>query len=146
MSEAVKLTITPKGVLGFMAKGLKGTKTIPFASITAIQHKRGGFTNGYLQFTLPGGNESRGGVFSAAGDEDTLMYSKATESRVDAAKAFIEERMNALKKLSPSQPSTGRGLVDELARLGELRQQGLLSDEESTAAKRRLLQLADERR
>ena len=146
MSEAVKLTITPKGVLGFMAKGLKGTKTIPFASITAIQHKRAGFTNGYLQFTLPGGNESRGGVFSAAGDEDTFMYSKAIESRVDAAKAFIEERMNALKKLSPSQPSTGRGLVDELARLGELRQQGLLSDEESTAAKRRLLQLADERR
>lgn len=28
-----KVTITPKGVLGFMAKGLKGTKTIPFSSI-----------------------------------------------------------------------------------------------------------------
>jgi len=34
-----KLTITPKGVLGFLNKGLKGIKTIPFTSITAVQHK-----------------------------------------------------------------------------------------------------------
>ena len=37
-----KVTITPKGILGFMNKGLKGTKSIPFTSITAIQFKEAG--------------------------------------------------------------------------------------------------------
>ncbi|MEW5871452.1 MAG: tetratricopeptide repeat protein [Chloroflexota bacterium] len=53
-----KVAITPKGVLGFLNKGLKGTKMIPFISITAIQFKKPGMTNGYLQFTLSGGNEN----------------------------------------------------------------------------------------
>ena len=75
-----KLTIKPRGALGLMAKGLKGTKTIPFRSITGMQHKKAGLTSGYLQFTIPGGNESKGGVFSAASDENTFMFaSKVNE-------------------------------------------------------------------
>ena len=31
-----KVQLTPKGVLGFLNKGLKGTKTIPFTSIQAL--------------------------------------------------------------------------------------------------------------
>ena len=74
-----KLEITPRGVLGFMAKGLKGTKTIPFFSITSIQFKQSGFTSGYLQFTIPGGNESRNGIFDAAIDENTFMFTGQNE-------------------------------------------------------------------
>jgi hypothetical protein len=36
------LTITPKGLIGLASKGLKGMKTIPFTSITAIQFKKSG--------------------------------------------------------------------------------------------------------
>lgn len=68
------LTITPKGLLSLASKGLKGAKSIPFTSITAIQLKKSGLTSGYLQFTLPGGVESRGGVFQAASDENTFMF------------------------------------------------------------------------
>lgn len=35
-----KLTITPKGALGFRLKRVKGTKEIPFASIVAIQPQK----------------------------------------------------------------------------------------------------------
>ena len=49
-----KLAITPKGLSGFFFRGLKGTKTIPFFAISAIQFKKSGLTKGYLQFTLPG--------------------------------------------------------------------------------------------
>ncbi|MFF4804403.1 SHOCT domain-containing protein [Streptomyces sp. NPDC001351] len=38
-----------------------------------------------------------------------------------------------------AQPSAGSGLLDELKRLGELRDQGVLTDAEFTAAKSRLL-------
>jgi hypothetical protein len=132
-----KLALTPKGVLGVMTKGLKGTKTIPFASITAVQHKKAGFTSGYLQFTLPGGNESRGGVFSAASDENTFMYSRASDNDlVTEVKSYIENRMQALR--TPS-PNTGSGLAGQIAQLAELRSQGVLSEEEFSQAKQRLL-------
>ena len=49
-----KVTLAPKGALGFLTKGLKGTKSIPFESITGIQHKKAGIaTNGYIQFSMP---------------------------------------------------------------------------------------------
>src|SRR5689334_24999415 len=88
-----KLTITPKGLLGMMNRGLKGMKTIPFSSITAIQHKRAGLLSGYLQFTVPGGNESRGGVFAAVKDENTFMYRNAKDNGlVEEMKNYIERR------------------------------------------------------
>jgi len=72
-----KVLITPKGILGFMNKGLKGTKTIPFTSISAIQFREAGaIFSGFLQFTIPGGNESKGGLVAAAGDENTFMFAK----------------------------------------------------------------------
>jgi hypothetical protein len=43
-----KITITTKGVLGLLAKGPKGTKSIPYTSITAIQFKKSGLTSGYI--------------------------------------------------------------------------------------------------
>lgn len=47
-----KVTITPKGVLGFLGKGLQGAKTIPFFSITGIRFKETGLVAGYLHFTV----------------------------------------------------------------------------------------------
>jgi len=34
-----RIVISRKGVFGFLTQGLKGDKTIPFASITAVQFK-----------------------------------------------------------------------------------------------------------
>jgi hypothetical protein len=133
-----KLTITPKGVLGFLNKGLKGTKTIPFHSITAIQHKKAGFTSGYLQFTMPGGNESRGGVLSAASDENTFMYSqKSDNALIEQIKEFIEGRVNALR--AGQGPRSSGSVADELSKLADLHRQGILSVDEFAQAKKRLI-------
>src|SRR5262245_10728709 len=51
-----KVTITPKGILGFLNKGLR-TKSIPFTSITAIRFRKADLASGYLQFTILGGVE-----------------------------------------------------------------------------------------
>lgn len=129
-----KVRITPQGVLGFLTKGLKGTKTIPIASIRAIQFKKSAMTNGYLQFTVPGGNESRGGVFSAASDENTFMFAGQNEL-AESIRDFIEARMHMPR--SPARTSTG--WVAELSQLAELRTQGALTEEEFQRAKERLL-------
>ena len=121
-----KLAITPKGVMGFMTKGLKGTKTILFQSITAIQFKKSGFTSGYLQFTVPGGNESRGGVFAAANDENTFMFAGQNEL-AEMVKNYIEKR---IQELCHPQVASTVSMTDELQKLAAMRTSGVLSDVE----------------
>ena len=134
-----RVAITPKGVLGFMNKGLKGTKEIPFDSITAIQFKEAsGIFNGFLQFTIGGGNESKGGLFAATRDENTFMFAGVKNNPfVTEIKAYVDRAISKLK--SPQVSSSALSLSDELRKLGELRNEGILSEEEFTVAKRRLL-------
>ena len=133
------LAITPKGVLGFLNKGLKGTKEIPFRSIVAVQYRPGGLVvSGYLQFTIAGGNESKGGVLSATQDENTFMFVKAVNAQAQAIKDFIDGKIAALH--APRNPTGGSAsLADQLSKLAELKRDGVLSDEEFAAAKAKLL-------
>ena len=55
-----------------MNQGIKGEKTIPLKSITSIQLKKPGMTNGYIQFGILGGIESKSGVFNATKDENSV--------------------------------------------------------------------------
>jgi hypothetical protein len=134
-----KVTITPKGILGFMNKGLKGTKTIPFSSIQAIQFREAGaFISGYLQFTIPGGNESKGGVFSATADENTFMFAQTkNNAAAKLIKDFIEA--SAAKLRAPSPAVEARSMSDELKKLAALRADGILTDEEFQTAKKKLI-------
>lgn len=135
-----KVELTPKGLLGVLNKGLKGTKTIPFVSITAVQHKKAGLMSGYLQFTLPGGSESRGGIHAAARDENTFMYAKASSNALVAEiKEYIERRCREIRNGAGERSTEGPGLVDQLAKLGDLRRSGVLSEVEFERAKHRLL-------
>lgn len=134
-----KVTITPTGVLGFLSKGMKGTKTIPFSSITAIQFKRASLlVNGYLQFTIHGGIESRGGVWDATSDENTLVFNdKAQNELANAIKEHVEKGMQQAKPQSAS--SERASLSTELEKLANLRAQGILSESEFQAAKMKLI-------
>ena len=134
------LTIQPQGVSALLAKGLKGKKHIPFNSITSIQVKNAGFVaRGYIQFTIPGGIESRGGLFEALLDENTFAFGEDNNNRVAVIKNYIEARIKELRNPPPSQVTASTSLADELAKLAALKNQGLLSDEEFQAAKRRLI-------
>lgn len=132
-----KVTITPKGLLGFLNKGLKGTKTLLYVSISAIQFKKGGLTNGYLQFSLPGGNESKGGVFAATKDENTFMFKPRDNEQAQKIRDFIEARIQAAR--SPMAVSPQPSLADELKKLAELRDMGVLSEQEFLDAKQKLI-------
>lgn len=132
-----KVTITPKGVLGFLNKGIKGTKEIPFTSITAMQLKKAGLTSGYIQFTVPGGNESRGGVFSATKDENTFMFVQKHNDVMAEVKDYIERRRAELQ--APHPTTTTTSLSDEFQKLAQLHAQGVLSADEFQAAKNQLI-------
>jgi hypothetical protein len=135
-----KLTITPKGLTGFMYKPFKGSKTIMFHSLSAIQFKKASLiANGYLQFTISGGVESRKGVGAAKTDENSFMFSCFGDANKVASeiKDYIEKRIIEFSK--PQVVSTNHSLADELQKLADMKSKGLLSEEEFESAKRRLI-------
>lgn len=60
----------------------------------------------------------------------------AQQGAIDQA---VAERLAAQRQTQPHTPPTGEDFLARLQKLAELRQQGLLSDEEFTAAKAKLL-------
>ncbi len=133
-----RLTITPQGFLSSLIKGFSGTKTIPFASITAIQFRKGtAWSTGYIQFTLPGGNESKGGIYEAMADENAFGFFTRDNAIVSEIKEHIEEAMRKSRTLQVPQ---ARSISDELQKLSDLKRQGFLSEEEFQAAKRKLIE------
>jgi hypothetical protein len=132
-----RLCITPQGLLGFLNKGMKGTKTIPYFSITAVQFKEADVLfNGFLQFTIPGGNESRGGIFAATQDENTFMFRRENNSVAAEIKSYVERAVYALRETGAQRASS---VADELRKLAGLRSEGVISDAEFEAAKAKLL-------
>jgi hypothetical protein len=133
-----KVTITPRGVLGFINKGLKGTKTIPHHSVVAIQFKKaGGFTNGYIQFTISGGKESTGGLFAAVKDENTFMFGSKHNDEMEKVKQFIEGRTQALR--NPTTQVTPVSIADELTKLTHLKSTGAITEAEYLELKSQLI-------
>jgi hypothetical protein len=134
-----RLSITPQGVMGFLNKGLKGTKDIPFRVIVAIQMKEASaFFNGFLQFTISGGVESTRGLLAATRDENTVMFNAKNNALARQIKGFIQWEIDRLHA-RPQPVANVSSISEELARLADLRAQGVLSDDEFNTLKKRLL-------
>ena len=139
------VTIRHKGALGRITVG-KGDKRIPITSITSVQIKpAGAMVNGFIQFSIPGGNESRSGfgtqTLDAAGDENSVIFTKQQEPKFLALRDAIENAM--VSRLAPqpqliaTQPAISK--LDELKKLADLRDAGVLSEEEFSAEKARIM-------
>lgn len=136
-----RIIISRKGMLGFMTQGLKGDKEIPLANITAIQMKQPGLTRGYIQFSIHGGIENRGGVFDATKDENTVMFSAGQRKDFEQAKTLIDQYRAALSSAQHAPAAAPLSAADELAKWAALREQGVITAEDFEAKKRQLLGL-----
>jgi len=137
------LTITNTGVIikrgkfGMLLAGgtMKGEKTIPFKSIVAVQLKKAGMTAGYLQLTLTGGSEAKGGVFQSMSDENTISFQRGANAVFEEAKQIIEQRITEGSSLSSPTVSN----IDELEKLASLKDKGIITVQEFEAKKKQLL-------
>lgn len=133
-----KICIRRKGVMSFMTHGLKGDKDILVSSISSIQFKNAGImTNGYIQFAFMGGAEAKRGLFQATQDENSVMFDRKQQSNFEEVKRLVEE-MSQRGQPSP-QPSATTDPGDQIEKLAALRAKGLLSEDEFTAAKKKIL-------
>jgi len=132
-----KVCIRRKGVLGFLTQGLKGDKNIMISTITSIQFKKAGMlTNGYIQFAFMGGQEAKGGIFQGTQDENTVMFNKKQQSSFEQIRDEVEERIE-----TGSIPISTSSDADELAKLADLRDNGILTEEEFQHKKKQMLGL-----
>lgn len=134
-----KIIIKRKGVLAKMTQGFfKGDKTIYIKQITGMQVKQGGnFTNGYIQFTVPGGIENKKGIVDATKDENTVMFKKKDNELVVKIKEKIEE----LQQVSTSQKVTQLSTADEIKKFKDLFDAGIIMEDEFEAKKKQLLNI-----
>ncbi|MDQ3756505.1 MAG: DUF4429 domain-containing protein [Actinomycetota bacterium] len=130
------ITIRRKGAMAKMSQGLKGDKRIPIANVQAVQFKKAGLTNGYLQFTLAGGVESRGGVFDATKDENTVMFTGRHKAEFEAIRDYVEDSIT--RRLGHGD-APGVDVAGQLEKLALLRDQGVLSEAEFDGQKSKLL-------
>lgn len=93
------VTISRKGLLGRASVG-KGEKRIPLTSITAVQWKPAGpVMNGYIQFSLPGGNEGRARFGSqtkdAGHDENSVIFTRRQMASFQRLRTAVEDALVA---------------------------------------------------
>ena len=132
-----RVTIEPKGI-GKLNKGFfKGKKEILIDSISAVQFRPGGsMINGYLQFTLAGGNESTKGILDVTKDENSIIITKKQNKDAE----FIKDKIYELKAAR-----AGGGQVRstsnfaQIKELKELLDMGAITQEEFDAKKSELL-------
>lgn len=110
-----------------------GVETIPFSSITAVQMKQAGLDRGGLEFMIPGGSKGTNGIAYTNG----FFLTHKNDELAFKIKTYVESRIRELR-ITPKNESL-TSLPDEISKLANLRTQGILSEEEFQAAKKRLL-------
>lgn len=127
---------------GFLARGTigKGEKRIPVSSIAAVQWKpAGAMANGFIQLTLPGGNEkqSRFGhqTADAVTDENSVVFTRKQMPDFEVVRNALESAIANRSASAAAAPD----LTAQLAQLAALRDQGVLTDAEFDAKKTDLL-------
>lgn len=73
-----------------MLQGLDGEKSIVLSQITAYQLKAPGKTTGYLQIVYPGSQDTKGGVFDAVKDENTIIFLQDDIPKIKEIKDILE--------------------------------------------------------
>ncbi|MFD9063283.1 DUF4429 domain-containing protein [Kitasatospora purpeofusca] len=138
------VTITRKGFLARTSVG-KGEKRIHISQITAVQWKPPGMlVNGFIQFTVPGGNERRSGfglqTSGAVKDENSVIVTKNQAPAFEELRTAVEDAIANLHRPAPTTATATSGsLADELGKLQLLAESGVLTPDELAVAKARLL-------
>ncbi|MBD8082160.1 DUF4429 domain-containing protein [Chryseobacterium caseinilyticum] len=128
---------------GWNAKllGLSGNKEILIKNISSIQFKKPGLlTNGFIQFAFSGSNESKGGVLDATKDENSIVFTKAQYQNFEKLRNIINERRNNVSQEFPSSNQSDDVYL-QIEKLSDLKNKGIVTEDEFNAKKRQLLGL-----
>lgn len=113
--------------------GFLGTKRVPRSNITSISWKEpGDWLAGFMELDILGERPPSPHASLNVQNQNRLQYDRADRDKFAALRDWIEAGRITKSNYSPS-------AADEIAKLGKLRQQGLLTDEEFSSQKAKLL-------
>ena len=136
-----KVVISRKGIRAFATQGLRGDKEIYIKNISSIQLKKpSALTNGFIQFSFLGGTEHKGGFLGVSQgvtrDESTILFTKKQQKDFEEIKDMIEDKISEPQKGKDS----GSG-IEDLEKLAELKEKGIITEEEFAQKKKQILGL-----
>ena len=137
-----KIIIKREGFIPKIGHGFtKGDKTIYLNHITGIQLKLADeIFGGYIQFTLPGGIESKKGLAAAARDENSVTFINTKQN--DSAKKLKEKIEELVQKARQSTNQIVQvSSADELRKFKQLIDEGVITKDEFDRKKKELLRL-----
>lgn len=133
------LKISRRGFTNRINHGNSGYKEFDITSISSVQVKKPTFfTKGFIQFTFPGSSENKKGLTSAITDENSVIYTKTDEDKIQEIKKYIDA---IIYNVSEPQQSMASSAADEIKKLKELLDQDILTQEEFDAKKKQILGL-----
>lgn len=142
------LAISKKTFGGFVSQGgaVSGERRFFFQDIASIEYKKPGWTNGYIKIITAGSVETNAkvGLFKTSSnsmkDQNTLVLMALTKSKANKIDDFynmIMARMLNAKTAKSAAPQVSK--MDELKKLSELRDSGVLSEKEFQKEKAKIL-------
>jgi Short C-terminal domain len=135
--QKASMIITRHGLGSFLTQGIKGEKILPFHNITAVQFRDATRNmSGYIQFSLKGEVASGKGILDSTLDENTVMFTNLQSARFNELRNKIEAILVQPIQSGAVSPIS---FADELEKLANLKDRGVLTDAEFTAQKARLV-------
>jgi hypothetical protein len=136
--DGTSVKIMRKGAMALLSQGLKGEKSIPVGAIVSVQFKDASMlTNGFIQFAT-GAGESKGGLFSAGDDENSVIFTTSHKKEFAELRAAVEKAMNEGRQNNGTAAKADSPL-DGIKKLKELLDLGAISQEEFESEKSKLM-------
>lgn len=144
-----KVVITTNVTVGSILahNATDGEKTIYFSDCIGVQYKKSSFTVGYLQFETAssGGNNAASNFFHE--NSFTFDISVVSNEKMEEVVAFVKGRIDEVKRAAnaPVQTATVAApvaphlIADELLKLKQLVDMGVLTQEEFDQQKKKIL-------
>lgn len=135
------VVIERKGFMATSMHGFAGQKKLPIHNIMSVQVQDGtSFSNGYIQFAVLGGIESKGGILNASLDENSVLFKTKDNELVHKIRDHIYNII-MYKANQKVQTVNSSSAADEIIKYKKLLDAGIITAEEFEAKKKELLAL-----
>ena len=117
-----------------MAYGFRETKEILIRKMTSIEYKdAGSVLNGHILFLYRGGRDVKTSVFgenSVTSNENAVIFDRDNQAAFDTLRRMLDDKMNQYNSSQQAVMQTGPSYLDELKKLAELRDAGIITSDE----------------
>jgi Short C-terminal domain/Domain of unknown function (DUF4429) len=116
----------------------KGDKRLALSQIVAVKMRPAGrIANGFIHFSTPGRDELKGGLNEATKDDNSVIFTRKQQTDFDTLRDHVENYIAARSSAPAS--AMAPDPAEQIRKFAQLRDEGILSEEEFQAKKAELL-------